>query len=296
MEEKTITQNFIKEEATEQKMLFLPSNTKRIVSNNFLIKGLYVTALGYYPNATYHNYQSRTGDTHYTLLYCIKGSGIVEFSNKIINLTQNTFIIVPKHVAFQYYSSIQEPWSIYWIHFDGEHANHLYQRYQESNSIDLPYKEERIELFNQIYGMIESCVNEREIEICQLKVLSYISSFIYLENFYNSINQIDIVSKSITFMKKNLDKRFNIEEFSQQHRLSISHFSRLFRAKTGTSPNQYFNLLKVKKSCQYLCFTDRNIKEISMELGFQDPFYFSRMFKKLMGISPVNYKTQQRKS
>ena len=64
--------------------------------------------------------------------------------------------------------------------------------------------------------------------------------------------------------------------------------------------HKYFSNLKIQKSCQYLYFTDLSIKEICREVGFDDPYYFSRMFKKLMGMAPSKYKalykhTDQRK-
>ncbi len=50
---------------------------------------------------------------------------------------------------------------------------------------------------------------------------------------------------------------------------------------------------KVQKACEYLNYTDLTIKEISFSLGFQDPLYFSRLFKGHMGISPRKYRKGQ---
>ena len=63
--------------------------------------------------------------------------------------------------------------------------------------------------------------------------------------------------------------------------------------KTGFSPIEYFNHLKVQKACQYLLFTDLRVKEIADKLGIEDPYYFSRMFSKLMGMSPGTYRTKR---
>ena len=52
-------------------------------------------------------------------------------------------------------------------------------------------------------------------------------------------------------------------------------------------------ILKVQKACQYLLFTDLRIKEIANKLGIEDQYYFSRMFTKIMGMSPVAYRIKR---
>src|SRR6266540_4060776 len=89
------------------------------------------------------------------------------------------------------------------------------------------------------------------------------------------------------------------EMYSQMERgyssvnLSPSHFSYLFKKKTGFPPIEYFNHLKVQKACQYLLFTNLRIKEIALEIGISDSYYFSRMFTKVMGVPPTTYKEKR---
>jgi AraC-like DNA-binding protein len=94
-------------------------------------------------------------------------------------------------------------------------------------------------------------------------------------------------------MQNNLDKTLPIGKIAQSVNLSPSHFSYLFKKKTGFSPIEYFNHLKVQKACQYLLLTELRMKEIAEKIGIEDPYYFSRMFTKVMGISPVNYRIRR---
>ena len=91
-------------------------------------------------------------------------------------------------------------------------------------------------------------------------------------------------------MQKNIDKLMTLQDFARFANLSVSHFSAIFRERTGYSPIEYFNHLKIQKACQYLLLTQMRVKEIALELGIDDPYYFSRMFSKVMGSSPNDYR------
>ena len=84
-----------------------------------------------------------------------------------------------------------------------------------------------------------------------------------------------------------------IEQIASSVNLSVSHFSYLFKKKTGFSAIEYFNHLKIQKACQYILFTNMRISEIAFELGFSDPFYFSRLFTRTMSISPNQYRIKK---
>jgi AraC-like DNA-binding protein len=95
-------------------------------------------------------------------------------------------------------------------------------------------------------------------------------------------------------MKAHLNGILTIEVLANQACYSISRYSELFKQKTGYSPIQFFIRLKIQKSCEYLYFTNLNIKEICKEVGFDDPYYFSRMFKKQIGVSPSEYRKKKK--
>ena len=85
-----------------------------------------------------------------------------------------------------------------------------------------------------------------------------------------------------------------LQEFARAAGLSVSHFAAVFREKTGYAPIEYFIQLKVQKACQFLLFSPITIKEISAQLGISDQYYFSRMFSKVMGLSPREYRRKNR--
>jgi AraC-like DNA-binding protein/quercetin dioxygenase-like cupin family protein len=285
----------VKEGFIGQRMIVIPPDIKRVTVKNDLISNFHLTTIGFYPHASFHDRERKFGTNQYILLYCTEGSGLIEIQNIKIDLIPNTYFIIPKNIPHHYRSSVEDPWSIYWVHFKGKYADLLYQRYltrQMPDKKSIPYTEERIEKFNDIYRLLESSYDPLSMEIINVKLLDFISSFIYYEQINPAILE-DEITNSIKYMKKNIKRLFSVDQLAKNQNLSVSHYTRLFRSKTGSSPIQYFNQLKVQLSCQYLYFSDRKIKEICNEIGFDDQYYFSRLFKKSMGISPAKYKGQK---
>jgi AraC family transcriptional regulator of arabinose operon len=288
----------IKEGFVGQRMIVLPPNIKKTITNNELIKNFYLTAIGYYPKAIYHDRERKTGSIQYILLYCIDGEGYIYIGEQTYTLKPNTFIIIPKNVGHRYKSSNTNPWSIYWVHFSGLTADAIYDRSTEQGAPQvhaIPYDESRIKLFEQLYAMLEHSFHEKELEATNLYLQHFVTSLVYYKQLNPVAYDTDSVSTSIAYMKKNIRQKLLIEDLAAQCGISVSHYSRLFHQKTGLSPINYFNLLKIQASCQHLYFTDRSIKEIAAAMGFDDQYYFSRLFSKLIGMSPLKYRKTHKK-
>lgn len=276
-----------------QEMVTLPPSVRKTVSSNELIKRLYVTAIGFHPHARCHERLDKPGSNQYVLIYCVEGQGTILLKNEEISVLTNNWFIIPKQVAYQYKSSPENPWSIYRVHFMGDHADLLYQQYhgyEDSKESILSCKVRQNQLFKEILSILKRGFERREMEIANIKFFELISSLIYYKEIYPQSDELDPVSSSILFMKENLNSIYSVQELATIHHSSVSHYSRLFHKKIGSSPIYYFNQLKIQRSCGILTLTNKTIKEICKELGFNDPYYFSRLFKKVMGVSPAKYK------
>jgi len=266
-----------------------PDQKSKAVSHPFF-RNLFPDAIGYFPNAKHHNRSRKNGINEYILLYCLAGEGWIKINGKTIPLTPNTAYIIPENTGHKYKSSLTDAWSIYWIHFGGAYAKTLYNRFSTATAaaIKIPFDETRITLLNEIIKLLESDLSDEKIEVTHFKLIALLSSFCYSNTLDSNIE--DKISHSIDFMKANLNKIVTIEFLAKQACFSISRYSQLFKHKTAYSPIQFFIRLKIQKSCEYLYLTNLNINEICKEVGFDDPYYFSRMFKKQIGVSPMQYK------
>lgn len=91
-------------------------------------------------------------------------------------------------------------------------------------------------------------------------------------------------------MKENIERKLTLKEIAKHTGYSISYFSALFSQRTGYAPLVYFNMLKIQQACSLLDFTNIKINQVCYKIGIEDPYYFSRLFNKIMGMPPKEYK------
>jgi AraC-like DNA-binding protein/mannose-6-phosphate isomerase-like protein (cupin superfamily) len=267
-------------------------------NKNEIIGNLYITDLGYYPKAQYHYRERPQGADQHILIYCHEGAGKVTIKETEYQITSGDFIIIPIKTAHSYEADEKNPWTIYWVHFKGSTSDAIlsllekqtgsYKGFVRSNEIILS-------LFNEMYNQLARGYGTDNLMYTNMCLWHFLTTFIYNSKYHPSapLSHKDPIDVAIDFLSKNVEKPLTLEEIARKINLSPSHFSFTFKKKTGFSPIEYFNHLKVQKACQYLLFTTLRIKEIAQELGIEDPYYFSRLFTKIMGTSPNEYRDKK---
>jgi len=283
-----------------QRMIVLPKNVLSTIKKNQLINQLYITDIGFFPHAKHHFRERKQGSKQYILIYCLEGRGIISFNESRIELTPNSYFIIPPDSSHSYHAVQKDPWSIYWLHFTGPQSLNLYLKFSRNNLVssgNVSFEDRRVNLFENLMNVLEDGYSSDNIEYVNISLWQLLGSFIF-GNYFTEIGKDnvkgDIINTSIRYMKDHLNEPLKVDTIANNFNYSNSHFFALFKKKTGYSPIHYFNHLKIQKACQYMSFTDLSVKEISFALGYEDPLYFSRLFKKTMTISPLQYRKEYR--
>jgi len=98
------------------------------------------------------------------------------------------------------------------------------------------------------------------------------------------------IARSIVFISLHLHERITMAQLAARVGLSSSYFWALFKQKTGYAPIDFLIRLRMHQACQLLNSTDKPVNEIAAGLGYQDPLYFSRAFKSILGVAPTRYR------
>ncbi|OQP38827.1 AraC family transcriptional regulator [Niastella yeongjuensis] len=282
-----------------QRSIVLPRQIATELNNSHsMASGLYITDIGYYPKAKYHYRRRINGSEQHILIYCLEGKGHVQVQKKRYDLQPGSFIIIPAGNPHNYASAEHDSWTIYWIHFTGSLSKKIIEILkQKINGYcgRVAFKQKRLDLFNDMYACLERGYGTDNLSYANMCLHHYIFTFLYDDQFNLAEKALadDPVELSISFMQQHIAKPLSLEAIAKSVNFSASHFSALFRKKTGFAPIEYFNHLKIQLACQYLHFTELRVKEIADKLGIEDPYYFSRLFTKLMGMSPNQYRSSK---
>ncbi|WP_017258453.1 AraC family transcriptional regulator [Pedobacter arcticus] len=262
-------------------------------------KNGYFTKVGFFPDAKYQFIEENDGRAEYVLIYCVKGYGVAIIDHKIFHISPGDFFLIPSNTPFSYYSDKIKPWTIYWFFFKGEAIQEiadLFVKSAKSYKGYLPYNDERVKLFNKIYKFLEQGYGKENLILINMCLLNLISSFVLITadiSIKTDKFQL-IINSSMQFMKENIENNLNLNQLAANVNLSVSHFSSVFKRITGVSPMNYYNDIKIQKACEYLKYSNTLVKEISYKLGIFDVHYFSRLFSKTMGITPLKYRLHHR--
>lgn len=275
-----------------QQSCILPQARRSFCTTHPLCKKLYITDIGFYPRATFHNRERLQGCPQHILIYCIKGEGWYQLNGKQFKVNASQFFILPAGQPHEYGADSKNPWSIYWVHFAGEQADYL-SRFlspkKTAGPITTGTSPLRHMLFDDILQHLEFMNNLENIVYANSSLYAFLISFkeIQLETLRKKENPIQEVIK---LMKKNVHRNMSLEEMANAVNISPSHLSALFKKKTKYSPINLFTSFKIQKASQLLMESRHTIKTIAYNLGYDDPYHFSRVFKKIMGVSPKKFK------
>lgn len=279
----------------------LPSSSSRFITpksiisslkNNIVSRGLYPTAFGYYQKAYGHQVYRTQHDDH-LLILCVGGQGFFKSDGYETNVSTNDLLFIPKGTTHQYHANIADPWTIYWCHFEG----HLFQEFMDI-----------IGLNSQNLKLVLNDTNDfitefKELLDTQSHGLN-LGSFLLASNIGKKLLSLTCVQKNIStqnnkefqleridaYLTENLTQLLTLEDMAKYMSMSKFHFAKKFKQAQGTTPLKYFMNMKIQHACVLLDTTNDTIRSIAESLGIDDPYYFSRLFKKVMGLSPKQYR------
>lgn len=232
-------------------------------------------------------------------IYVLKGKMIMEAET----LEAGDVIVFEPGQRYRYESEGETEYL--WVHYTGFDARHVTAsalRRADSDifaaravfgfneKMQIGLHREILECFEKLFR--EFIINDeasRTICVCVLREILALTG-----RYAGARNGEDRPFASIEHIHRFFREEIGVESLAEMENKSCTAFRSAFKAHTGVSPNEYIIMQRIGEACRLLSQTESSVCEIAKEVGYEDPYYFSRIFKKKVGSAPLAWRRQHK--
>lgn len=270
--------------------------------------GIYVTTVGYskvtanerYPKEEHPPSHQLTWNrgrilTDYYMIFISKGKGtFCSALTEPVEIEEGACFFLFPGVWHRYRPDIRSGWEEYWVGFHGYYVDQLMkQGFFDPNQpcIKTGLDRDMLVLFKKMIDVVNASHvgYSQQIAGLTLQMLGLVNT-ISLSKQYDHSPLEKAITKAKFLLQESLEHPVDIPELARQLHVGYSAFRRYFKAVTGLSPNQYHLNLRIERAKELLESTLLNVGEIADQTGFDNIYYFSGIFKKKVGLSPITYR------
>ncbi|GGG68006.1 AraC family transcriptional regulator [Paenibacillus radicis (ex Gao et al. 2016)] len=229
------------------------------------------------------------------LYYILEGEGWLKIGDHELYPTPGQLILMPAHIQQSYSTISDKPFLKHWCHFSATVGNSDVFQW-----LDVPYCYDSLDpaIMKELFGQLSEA-NMQSSVTARLKeksvLLDILSRIIELEPIHilqNKTDEMERLSVIQQYIENHLHEEVTVERMAAVLHLHPNYFIKYFKRHFGIPPLRYMNLKRMDKAKLMLQTTSSSIKEIALSTGFDDANYFSKIFRKEVGYSPSEYRSQ----
>lgn len=252
---------------------------------------IYLTSTGVFFEETMISRENGYDD--YQWIITVSGEGEIIIENESYHLDSSVGIFIPSHIPHSY-KKISPHWITHWISFNGQQLNEFFDTHKLSsikilnlNDTSSQYRE-----LENIYYLASTNYTKNSLKISVLlysaieKIYTYNNS----HDFMKTDTKNDIINRSLDYIHENYMKELTIKDIANHTHISPQYLCRLFKQQLNLRPFEYIKQVRINKSKSLLLqLPPLKIEEISHIVGFGNPSYYTKIFKKNEKITPREF-------
>lgn len=256
---------------------------------------LIVGSCGHYrfSNADLFHTRRPEGRQDYQLLYVASGKACFSVSGEAYLLEAGNMVIYrPGEPQDYVYYGADGP-EIYWVHFTGSQVEEILQGYGIANGV---FFSGTSAVYSQLFYQMITELQRCRIDFGELLAMYLRQIFVQVRRSRETDSVIresamqEEISQALEYFHRHYMENISIAGYAKSRGISVSWFLRCFKQHTMHSPMQYVTMLRINNAINLLNNTSCNMTQIAAMIGYENPLYFSRIFRKIKGVSPGRYR------
>ncbi|PKQ18696.1 MAG: AraC family transcriptional regulator [Actinobacteria bacterium HGW-Actinobacteria-8] len=256
---------------------------------------LVVTDCGFFPEARAHGMTRSTGISQAILIACTRGRGWCHIEGQTYRVRAGQVLFVPPDTPHSYGADQDDPWTLWWLHVAGRDLGEFLRGAGMTSAT--PVRD--VTDFYRIVGLIEEVVRSMEADAVRSNLIAASGAAWHLMAILSADKagagtRDSVIERARDYLRDHISERVQVADLAALAAMSPSHFAALFRQQTGIPVLRYQTQVRMSRARALLDTTDRSVASIAAEVGYADPFYFSRQFRRVHGVAPLRYRAQHK--
>ena len=237
----------------------------------------------------------------FEIVYCISGSFEVLHNGNRRKVDEGDIILVNSMTAHSF--TVKKPVEIFWVEFGPIFLKENFKILSELDFNDFLLNDKTSDLYMSLCGYFDEIIeeNDKNKPSSELKVIKNLYGIcVALIDSFSNVGKTSVekcsqaIEKSIEMIYHNFAENLTVAKAAEEVGYGVANFCKLFKKTTGMGFHEYLNNYRVKTACHLLLQTEFDIGKVSETVGFNETKTFCRVFKKIIGVSPGQYRSRNK--
>ncbi len=225
-----------------------------------------------------------------------EGAGTLTYNGCVYELAKGDCVFINCKNTYSHCSSLEHLWSLSWCHFYGSNLLGIYNKYTERGGTPVFHPkdmEQYAHVLREIYEIAASTIYTRDMQLYDK--LTSLLALIMEESWHPETQEgISLSKRDMLDIKDYIDhhymEKLTLEGLAEIFYISKHYLARRFKEQCGMTVTNYIQQVRITQAKYLLRFSADSIEQIAEQCGIADANYFSRIFKKVESISPMEYR------